>query len=361
MDRRLITILRAAHCRSTHHFFVIDALPLIKTDQGGRLSSQLLKHYDRYLSGAIAPDTEFRDFRNHVVHINDNHWGGAPKAARQWYEHLIAEIRQARWSDAAYCAGVLSHYFTDPLMPLHTAQSEKQSVVHRPLEWSVTKSYDKILERYRQGGHKVVFETASDDGWLGSAVTRGAELSNRHYHELIERYDLEVGARRPEQGLDETSIDMLAGLFGVAITGWARIIERAADESKVEIPAASLGLATLAASITMPVAWILRRISSVAEQNAVRAIFDEFQATGQVREYLPPEVRSVRTERERDRRLDETDALASQSASALHQRIEQSAATNAGKSALRGSCVPTRDDVAESISGAPDCSARRSA
>jgi hypothetical protein len=222
---------------------------------------------------------------------------------------------------------VLSHYFTDPLMPLHTAGSEQESVVHRPLEWSVTKSYDKILARYRQGGHKIVFETASDDGWLGSVVTHGAELSNRHYHELIERYDLEVGTRRPEGGLDEASIDMLAGLFGVAITGWARIIERAAEQSKVEIPEASLGLASLVASISMPVAWIIRRISSVAEQNAVRAIFDEFQTTGQVRENLPPEVKSVRAERERDRKLD----------------------------------VPTKDDVARWISNAANCPARRSA
>ena len=214
-------------------------------------------------------------------------------------------MRQGRWSDAAYCAGVLSHYFTDPVMPLHTAQSKKESVVHRPLEWSVTKSYDKILERFRQGGYRVEFDLGNGDGWLAGAVHRGAELSNRHYDELIDRYDLAKGSRRPVEGFDDASIEILAGLFGVALTGWARIIERAADESNVEIPAATLSLTSLVASISMPVAWIVRRIASASEQKAVQAIFDEFQSTGQVTENLPPEVRSVRQERKRDRAIEQ--------------------------------------------------------
>jgi len=300
MDR-LITILRAAHCRSTHQFFVLDALPLIKTNGGKRLAGQLLKHYRPYLVGAKAPDKEFRDFRNHVLHVQDNHWGGAAKTAQKWYDQLVISIRRANWSEVAYNAGVLSHYFTDPLMPLHTAQSDIESVVHRPLEWSVTKSYDRILRRYRRGDHRVLFETTHGPQWLSEAVTQGAEIANRHYDELIQRYDLEAGTRRPEDGFDSESIEILAGLFGIAITGWAHILERATIEANVDIPPASLSMSSLVASISMPVAWIVRRIESSSEQKAVKAIFEEFRTTGKVVNNLPVEIKVVHQERQRDR------------------------------------------------------------
>ncbi len=82
----LISILRAVHCRSTHHFFAIDALERIATPPGRRLATVLLSNYAEYLSGAKAPDTQFKDFQNHVIHVSDNHWGGAPAACEKWFE-----------------------------------------------------------------------------------------------------------------------------------------------------------------------------------------------------------------------------------------------------------------------------------
>ncbi len=298
----LITILRAAHCRSTHHFFAIDALPLMMTQQGQRWQTVLLKHHSRYLEGAKDPDKKFRDFRNHVVHVKDGHWGGAPKKAEIWYENLIADLDAKRWSDAAYAAGVLSHYFSDPLMPLHTAQSEIESVVHRPMEWSVVKSYQRILDRWQDGNHKIVFDIPNQSGWLAQAVRRGAEVANRYYDELIKHYDLKSGVKRPTEGFDQHSIDILAGLFGLAITGWAKILERAADETRSEIPSLPLTAASLVATLQMPAAWITRRIESKTEREAVQAIFDEYQTSGRVERNKPAEVKSVATERQRDRR-----------------------------------------------------------
>ncbi len=300
---RLIAILRAAHCRSTHHFFAVDALEYVTTDRGRSLCNVLLRHHDRYLAGAKDPDTRFRDFRNHVLHVSDGHWGGAPKTAEKWYGTLIEALDQTRWSDAAYAAGVLSHYFTDPLMPLHTAQSKIESVVHRPLEWSVTKSYPRIFDRWKQGDHHIVFELAGSSGWLGEAVTAGAEVAHRHYQQLIDDYDLAAGAKRPTEGFNDRSIDTLAGLFGVAITGWAKILERAASQTQSDIPRDPLLIQTLVAAIQMPVAWIVRRIDSASQQRAVKAIFDEYRETGKVKKNLPLEVKSVRDQRSRDRTL----------------------------------------------------------
>jgi predicted flap endonuclease-1-like 5' DNA nuclease len=297
----LITILQAAHCRSTHQYFVLDALPLITTSRGQLLGRILLKHYDQYLLGSKDPDKKFRDFRNHVVHVQDGYWGGAMKTAEVWYRNLIDDLDTGRWPEAAYSAGVLSHYFTDPVMPLHTAQSDVESVVHRPMEWSVVKSYARIHQQWEQGHHKIVFELAQGQGWLSQAIKTGAEVANRYYQELIDRYDLQAGVRTPTEGFDAQSIDILAGLFGLATTGWAKILERAADESKAQLPNVSLTVASIVATIKMPTRWITRRIESSQERAAVQAIFDEYQATGQVKHNLPEEVQVVKAERESDR------------------------------------------------------------
>ena len=127
----LIQILRAAHCHNTHHRFAIDALSEVQSIRGRRLAQMLLRHYGRYLEGAKAPDTTFRDFKNHVIHVEQQNWGGAPALAAHWYQRAVENLGVKNWSDAAYAMGVLSHYFTDPLMPLHTGQSEKESVYHR--------------------------------------------------------------------------------------------------------------------------------------------------------------------------------------------------------------------------------------
>lgn len=116
----LLSVLRAAHCRSTHHYFAIDSTRYVDTVAGRRLVSVLLKHHERFLEGAKAPDDRFRDFQNHCVHVRTGYWG-APRLALTWYERLRDYLVHGRYADAAYSAGVMSHYFTDPLQPLHTA------------------------------------------------------------------------------------------------------------------------------------------------------------------------------------------------------------------------------------------------
>tara|TARA_R110002049_G_scaffold72490_7_gene187468 strand:- start:7645 stop:9123 length:1479 start_codon:yes stop_codon:yes gene_type:complete len=297
----LLTLLKAAHCRSTHHYFALDALPYVSNRRGKLFVNLLLKHHDQYLLGAKDPDTRFRDFRNHVLHVADNDWGGAPAASEKWYRQLIVQLDRQRWSEAAYAAGVLSHYFTDPLMPLHTAQSEIESVVHRPIEWSVNQSYSRILKRFQDGDLQVVFQLAEGQGWLSHAIKRAARVSHRHYAGLIRGYDLEIGVKRPALGFDEPTVELLAGLFGLAITGWAKVLERAANDSRSKLPTVSVTTATIAAAIKMPSAWITRRIENAEERRAIQRLFEEFRTTGQVVANLPDEVVSVRNEKEREK------------------------------------------------------------
>ncbi|MEL6104649.1 MAG: DUF4332 domain-containing protein [Planctomycetota bacterium] len=291
----LITILRAAHCRSTHHFFAIDALEYVKTEEGGRLASLLLAKNERYLLGAKDPDKKFRDFQNHVLHVGDNYWGGACRAAEKWFDASIDALDGRRWGEAAYCIGVLSHYFTDPLMPLHTGSSDAEGVVHRPMEWSVCKAYEQILTQWENSGSKAVFQTPESANWIRDAVTRAAELSHPHYDRIIKIYDFARGVKNPPAGLNSESRTILAEMFGYAITGLASIIDRIAYACNVDIPSFSTTIPTLMAGINMPSAWIVKKFESDDERRAVAAILDEYNRTGTVKQNLPAEVRSVKS------------------------------------------------------------------
>ena len=259
------------------------------------MASLLLAKNDRYLLGAKDPDKKFRDFQNHVLHVGDNYWGGACAAAEKWLGASLDALGGRRWGEAAYCIGVLSHYFTDPLMPLHTGSSDAEGIIHRPMEWSVCKAYEQILSQWENAGSANPFTVPETENWIRDAVTRAAELSHPHYERLIEIYDLKRGVKDPPAGLNSESRVILSEMFGYAITGLAGIIDRIAEACRIDIPHFSVTIPTLMAGINMPSAWIVKKIESDDERRAVAAILDEFNRTGTVTQNLPPEVRSVQS------------------------------------------------------------------
>ncbi|MGV3483082.1 MAG: zinc dependent phospholipase C family protein [Planctomycetaceae bacterium] len=290
----LISILRGTHCRSTHHYFAIDALRLVQTDAGMRLRGLLLKHHEQYLSGATDPDTRFRDFHNHVIHVEDGYFGGATRAAMQWYDRTLRHLAAKRWEEAAYATGVLTHYFTDPLMPLHTAISERECLVHRPMEWSVFHAYDRILKHWTQDDLRLVFQLGDGEGWLGEAILKGARFSNRSYRRLVESYNADLGVEDPTAALDDEAIQIFAALFGLAITGLARLIERTASEAEDRtdelLPRVSLTMASVFAVLQIPEQlWLLRGEEKI-ERKTIEAIVGEYRLTGTVKRNLPTEI-----------------------------------------------------------------------
>ncbi len=289
----IITILRAAHCRSTHHYFAIDALQALQTAQSKRLATILLKYHDDYLEGAKAPDNDFKDFQNHVIHVQQNNWGGAAIACHEWLGKAREHLDNGNWKKAAYACGVLSHYFTDPIMPLHTAQSSKETVVHRPMEWSICQSYDVIYERAKSQGLGCDFVLAADSQWIGKAVVAAAAVANRHYDRMIDLYDLNRGVSDPREGLNDESIEILAELFSLAIQGLSAVFTRLADETVAQLPQLSLTMTSLLATVDMPLAWIVRKISDSKERRAVEAILKEFEKTGTLKRNIPAEIAVV--------------------------------------------------------------------
>ena len=320
----LITVLRASRCRSTHHGFALDALPLVQTDAGRRLVRLLLRHHDRFLTGAIDPDLRYRDYQNHVIHVGEGYWGGAPRVAHSWYDRLQRYLRSDRLGDAAHAMGVLSHYFTDVLQPLHTGICDRERFLHRPIEWSVFEAYGAIYRAWREDEMRVVFQLTDRAEWLGEAMLHGARFANRKRKLLLDQYDVDRFSEDPAGSLNGHCRAALAELFGLAITGTARIIERAAADAEAtrNKPLPSVGLVWSTLDVVLDgakdrtVSWLLSR----RRRRAVKQLIAEHQRLGRLEHFLPAEVdivhRVVQVHHDeqqwkihRQRRLSESDTV----------------------------------------------------
>ncbi|MCF8507997.1 MAG: DUF4332 domain-containing protein [Hyphomonadaceae bacterium] len=281
-------------CRSNHHRLAILALDQMQCAGAEDWRKLFLKHRDAYLEGAKAPDEVFKDFKNHVLHVRDGDWGGAPQAAREWYNRTVRAMRAKDWSHAAYCAGVMSHYAVDPLQPFHTHQTEEEGTIHRAVEWSLSKAFPELLLILTQDlGFPDVAVPASDD-WIERMIKAGAQISNRHYETLIDHYDFNVGRKRPVEGLDQEMKDVVAALMGYASVMLARILDRAIAEARAEAPKVSLVLDTVAVAAGTPARIVSKAVDDVVERRLVGSQYDEYRRTGKVRETMGDDDRVVR-------------------------------------------------------------------
>jgi hypothetical protein len=180
------------------------------------------------------------------------------------------------------------------MQPLHTEQSKREAVLHRPIEWSITRSYDAIFRYWKQDEMRVVFQISDQPGWLGEAILHGSRFANRKYATMLDSYDLARGAEDPPAGLNADLRAVIAELFGLCITGWARVLERAASDAEAQrgkpLPATSLLIPTLLATACVPARLWLHRIENKEEQLAVSQLVDEFRRTGTLKQHLPAEV-----------------------------------------------------------------------
>jgi hypothetical protein len=291
----LQTILFAHRCTSTHHKVVLDSLRHLRSDDADNWRKLFLKHAEALLTGAKAPDETFKDFRNHVLHVREKCWGGAVESVENWYKQTVEALRAKEWAKAAYAAGVLSHYYADPLMPLHTAWTEEAGIIHRACERSVFRSYNQltaILER-DLGGYPDV-KAPAGARWLSEMVKTGARLSHEHYDVLIDHYNLAKGRWSPASGLDDEIRVSLAECLGHAVVGFARILDRATLEAGVKPPKVWIAFKVIGARIRIPVMRWSRWRAGRRDTRIVKAIYKEFRKTGKVVRALPEDEQTVR-------------------------------------------------------------------
>ena len=272
----------------------LDALQFLQGPNAAKWGDLLLSEYGAYLQGAKDPDDRFKDFKNHVLHVRENFWGGAVTAAEHWYGQLVDQLRAKAWKDGAYSAGVLSHYFTDPHMPFHTGQTEAEGAVHRAAEWSVTTSYDKLRDLIPEVGGYPKLGAAKSGDWLGGMIREGATFSNQYYDLLIDHYNLAVGVKNPPAGLDRVSQEAIAKCLARATVGIAIVFDQAFTEAAVIPPAVDLSAKEAIASSTIPIRQLINKLADKGDKTAVEAIFKEVQETGKAIKSLPESERLVR-------------------------------------------------------------------
>jgi hypothetical protein len=290
----LFRIVYAAHASGTHHKLALDSLRHLEAMDADLWQNLFLANARLYLEGSKAPDTEFKDFKNHVLHTREGYWGGAPEKVRSWYHHLVEALAQQDWETAVYCAGVLSHYYTDPLMPLHTAQSEAENNIHRAVEWSVSKSYDALAALGEREFRRVDAGLPTGPNWLAQLVCRGADKANASYEKLIAHYDIQRGVVDPPAGLDPVAQRIVAELIRYAAVSFGTVLDRAIEESGAHAPEIKVTPATLLAAAQVPFKLIARRIADAGERRLIERIYDELVATGTVEKNLPEDDRMVR-------------------------------------------------------------------
>jgi hypothetical protein len=282
-------------CRSNHHRLAVEALAQLQGADAERWRDLFLHQHEALLEGAKAPDTVFKDFKNHVLHTRDGYWGGAPEAADEWRKRMVRALKDRDWKYGAYCAGVMSHYIVDPIQPFHTGQTEEEGVIHAAVEWSLSKTYPemrKILLADLGGWPEV--KLTDDEDWLRKGIRAGADLSNTHYDLLIQHYNFEVGRKKPEQGVDQEIKDKVAGLIGHAVVLLARAFERCFAEAAVQPPKVNLSVQTLLVGLNVPVAMIAKSIENAQDRAEVTAMYQEFRKTGKVRQTLREDDKEVR-------------------------------------------------------------------
>jgi hypothetical protein len=295
----LFRVIYAWQCKGTHHKLAMDALRLLDANEADRWRDLFLSQSQRYLQGSKAPDDQFKDFRNHVLHVADKGWGGAIDACGQWYQKTVDALQQQNWSEAAFAAGVLSHYVTDLLMPLHTGQSEAENQIHRACEWSVSQSYDDLMRGPESKG--LTIHLSGDANWLRTLITDNARLAHAEYDRVVQDYDFDAGVKNPRAGLNADLQELFTRLLRHAAASVSAVLSRAIQESGAQPPASSLTLATVLATIQIPIQWVTKKMNDASERRLVQEIYNELQATGRVVESLPDENKVVRSQREQEK------------------------------------------------------------
>jgi hypothetical protein len=290
----LFHIVYAGHASGTHHKLALDALRHLKSMDADLWQRLFLANAKIYLDGSKAPDKEFKDFKNHVLHTRDGYWGGAPDKVRSWYQHLVEALTLQDWQTAVYCAGVLSHYYTDPLHPFHTAQSEAENNIHRAVEWSISKAYDELYTLGKGEFDRIEVDISRDPNWLEQLVCQGAEMANGYYEKLIAHYDIQRGVSDPPSGLDQVARRIVSRLIWYASISFAAVLDRAIDESNMHPPETALLPATLLATVQVPIKVLTKRMADADERRQVERMYDELIATGTVNKSLSEDDRMVR-------------------------------------------------------------------
>ncbi len=295
-DRRglLERILRQAYVHTAHQAIASEALLRLSNSEAAQWR-RLFGAEAKWLAlGAVVPDAEFRDFKNHVLFPREGYWGGAVSRAQSWYQNLVAALANQEWSNAAYSAGVLAHYVVDALHPFHTAQSEAENDVHFACDLAVEITFAQLQRNAATLAPRAPIALGKDPAFLARALASGADAANARYESLLNHCSLARAAADPASALNPLGRDIMAAVFVAQTELLAAIFDRAILDAGIAPPQVSLGRAARRALWDWPLAAVKHRRSARLARRQVAAMADEVRASGRVAATLTEEERVKR-------------------------------------------------------------------
>jgi hypothetical protein len=130
------------------------------------------------------PDMVIGDTVNHIYHVSGNHNGSSPSRVQELYDQTVEELRSGDRVAASRSFALLSHYYSDTCMPLHTAQTPAEEPVHQSLE----EAQDRLLESPDAQLDIVLPHELTPSTDPKRQTIDAAELANRDYATLVDEY-----------------------------------------------------------------------------------------------------------------------------------------------------------------------------
>jgi hypothetical protein len=183
----------------------------------GDFQDRFRDHMAYLLAGSLAPDLALMDWSNHEwnVHAPKGEQGGAPARVESLFNTIQEELTgQAPDDDQlAYDLGLLSHYLADINQPLHTDETDLESLAHVDYEWDVHQRLGQFT--FLNHGGLFFLDPYADTIAL-------AESANPYYDQIIGNY---TGGTR-YQGLERiTALQLQSAVDSIAdawTTLWLR-------------------------------------------------------------------------------------------------------------------------------------------
>lgn len=280
MDEKTFNLIfKSRSVRSVHHRVVMEALRYLE----GNWADLFLKEYKNLLEGSKAPDKRFKDFRNHVCHM-PNGWGGAKNAVKEWYGKYVEALRARNWKDAAYNAGVMSHYYADVNHPFHTGQTSDEGKVHSYTEFGAAEIYMELREL-------MTIDNPVKVDNIEDFVFKAAKEAYNMYEDLLVGFDVEAGdAFKWGKGYTPELKKKIAPQIARAIWGTASLFKKGIEESKSEKPEGiSLTSKKVVTRVGTPTEWARRWNDRRWKKKRTRMIRKEKRKFGRVRKSLLPD------------------------------------------------------------------------
>ncbi|TFF95088.1 hypothetical protein EU546_03905, partial [Candidatus Thorarchaeota archaeon] len=188
---------------STHFFMVSEAMEAI-TNESWYDAFEL--YAPEVLEGCTTPDQAWQDWDNHLYYPETGEHS-APQAAQHWFDMAKANFTAGQWEAGFFAVGVMTHYFSDPCIPVHT---DEYWPGHTGYEHDINENLETLT---LESASEVLVENVSQ------YVIDCATYSHQFYDDVYAAYEEEES-----RALDNGTIEALTeDCLSMAVNGCLRL------------------------------------------------------------------------------------------------------------------------------------------